>query len=115
MGKGTVYLSESRTFYDRRTGTRICQVTMASAQHHHPFFIIPAYDDTMQRLIFVSHRSGTPQIFAEERDARELRQLTDRLDINEWSVLRWEQLHSVTMTSGGQFDSMLVQSLPSLL
>ena len=100
MGKGTVYPSESRTFYDRRTGTCIRQVTMASAQHHHPFFIIPAYDDTMQRLIFVSHRSGTPQIFAEERDTGELRQLTDRLDINEWSVHPSHNGKSVFFTAG---------------
>ena len=54
--------------------------------HHHPFFIIPAYDDAMQRLIFVSNRTGTPQVFAEERATGELRQLTDRPDLGEWSV-----------------------------
>ena len=80
MAKGTVHSSESRTFIDPRTGTQIRQVTTASALHHHPFFIIPAYDDTMQRLIFVSYRTGTPQIFAEERATGELRQLTDRSD-----------------------------------
>ena len=86
MGKGTVYPSESRSFYDRRTGTPIRQVTRTSAHHHHPFFIIPAYDNAMQRLIFVSHRTGSPQIFAEERTTGELKQLTDRPDISEWSV-----------------------------
>ncbi len=86
MAKGSVSSSESRTFYDRRTGTRIRQVTRASAHHHHPFFFIPAYDDAMQRLIFVSNRTGTPQIFAEERNTSELRQLTDRHDVSEWSV-----------------------------
>jgi len=83
MAKGTVNPSESRTFYDRCTGTRIRQVTTAAAQHHHPFFIIPAYDNTMQRLIFVSYRTGAPQIFAEESATGELRQLTDRLDLAE--------------------------------
>ena len=86
MGKGSVYPSESRTFFDRRTGTPIHQVTKASAQHHHPFFIIPAYDNAMHRLIFVSHRTGSPQIFAEERNTGELRQLTDKPDLSEWSV-----------------------------
>ncbi len=86
MGIGTVYPSESRSFYDRRTGTPIRQVTRTSAHHHHPFFIIPAYDNAMQRLIFVSHRTGSPQIFAEERTTGELKQLTDRPDISEWSV-----------------------------
>ncbi len=86
MAKGTIYPAESRTFHDTRTGTRIRQVTTASALHHHPFFIIPAYDDQMQRLFFVSHRTGTPQLFAEERDSGTLHQLTDRTDLSEWSV-----------------------------
>ena len=49
MAKDTVHPPESRSFYDRHTGTHIRQVTTASALHHHPFFIIPAYDDAMQR------------------------------------------------------------------
>ncbi len=100
MAKGTIYPSESRTFYDRCTGTHIRQVTMASAVHHHPFFIIPAYDNAMQRLIFVSHRTGTPQIFAEERSTSELRQLTDRDDISEWSVHPARNGAAVFFTAG---------------
>ncbi len=100
MGKGTVYSSESRTFVDRRTGTHIRQVTKASAHHHHPFFIIPAYDNAMQRLIFVSHRSGTPQVFAEERKTGQLRQLTDRTDLSEWSVHPSRNGQSVFFTAG---------------
>ena len=100
MAKGTVYGPESRTFYDRCTGTRIRQVTAASALHHHPFFIIPAYDDAMQRLIFVSYRTGTPQIFAEERATGELRQLTDRPDLGEWSVHPSHNGEAVFFTAG---------------
>ena len=100
MAKGTVRPSESRTFYDRCTGTRIRQVTAASALHHHPFFIIPAYDDAMQRLIFVSYRTGTPQIFAEERATGELRQLTDRPDLGEWSVHPSRNGNAVFFTAG---------------
>lgn len=100
MAKGSVYGSESRTFYDRRTGTRIRQVTTASASHHHPFFIIPAYDDAMQRLIFISYRTGTPQLFAEERASGELRQLTDRTDIAEWSVHPSHNGEAIFFTAG---------------
>ena len=100
MPKGTGYTSESRTFYDRRTGTRIRQVTTASAPHHHPFFIIPAYDDAMQRLIFISYRTGTPQIFAEERTTGELRQLTDRNDLAEWSVHPAHNGEAIFFTAG---------------
>lgn len=102
MAKGTVRSSESRTFYDRCTGTRIRQITTASAHHHHPFFIIPAYDDAMQRLIFVSYRTGSPQIFAEERGTGELRQLTDSTDLaeSEWSVHPSHDGKSVFFTAG---------------
>ena len=102
MAKGTVRPSESRTFYDRCTGTCIRQVTTASAHHHHPFFIIPAYDDAMQHLIFVSYRTGSPQIFAEERGTGELRQLTDRSDLaaSEWSVHPSHDGKSVFFTAG---------------
>ena len=78
MSKGTIYPSESLTFKDARTGAEIRQVTTTFALHHHPFFIIPAYDDEMKRLIFVSHRTGTPQIFAEIRATGELMQLTNQ-------------------------------------
>lgn len=100
MAKGNVYPSESRSFYDRCTGTHIRQVTAASAQHHHPFFIIPAYDNAMQRMIFISYRTGTPQIFAEERATGELRQLTDRPDISEWSVHPGRNGTAVFFTAG---------------
>ena len=102
MAKGTIRPPESRTFYDRCTGTCIRQITTASAQHHHPFFIIPAYDDAMQRLIFVSSRTGSPQIFAEERATGELRQLTDRPDLteSEWSVHPSHNGKAVFFTAG---------------
>ena len=100
MAKGTVYSTESRSFYDRQTGTHIRQVTTASAHHHHPFFIIPAYDDNMKRLIFVSNRTGTPQIFAEERSTGELRQLTDRTEFSEWSVHPSHDGKAVFFTAG---------------
>jgi len=71
---------------DERTGAVIRQVTSAPAIHHHPFLLIPAYDDAMQWLVFVSHRTGSPQIFVEERATGELVQLTDQDNLEEYSV-----------------------------
>lgn len=85
MSKGKIYKSESSIFNDK-TGTAIRQVTDHPSIHHQPFFIIPAYDNAMNHLIFVSHRTGSPQIFAENRETGSLIQFTDRPDINEWSV-----------------------------
>lgn len=86
MSKGAVYPSEARELRDERTGARIRQITAAPAIHHHPFFFVNAYDDAMRWLIFVSHRTGCAQLFAEEGATGNLIQLTDRNDIAEWSL-----------------------------
>lgn len=86
MSKGKVYPPESRIFTDPRTGAAIRQVTDHPSIHHQPFFFIQAYDDAMRWLFFISHRTGAPQIFAEMRGQGKLIQLTDRTDLNEWSI-----------------------------
>jgi oligogalacturonide lyase len=83
MSKGSVHAPESRWFTDAATGRRVRQVTRHPSIHHHPFFFVPPWDDAMQRLIFVSHRTGAPQLFAETENR--LVQLTDRPDLAEWS------------------------------
>ncbi len=77
---------ESRTFVDSRTGATVRQVTCHPSIHHHPFYYLPAYDNAMTRLFFVSQRSGRPEICCELRNSGELQQLTDQPDIAEWSV-----------------------------
>lgn len=48
--------------------------------------MIPAYDDAMRWLIFISERTGSPQLFAEVRETGGLLQLTDRPDLDDWSI-----------------------------
>ena len=86
MGKGRVWPREDRWFRDPGTSARLRQITSHPSIHHHPFFFVPPWDDQMQRLIFVSHRTGTPQIFAEDCASGRLIQLTDRTDLAEWSL-----------------------------
>jgi oligogalacturonide lyase len=100
MGRGNVYPAESKITEDARTGVRVRQVTDHEAIHHHPFFIVPAYDDAMQRLIFVSHRTGRAEIFAEERATGELVQLTDHAGIAEYSVYPAHDGRYVYFTAG---------------
>ncbi|HKQ29288.1 MAG TPA: hypothetical protein VJT77_11860 [Burkholderiales bacterium] len=85
MAKGTIHPREDLWSQDAATGRRIRQVTSHRSIHHHPFFFVPPYDDAMHWLIFVSHRTGKPQLFAEERSSGSLIQLTDREDFAEWS------------------------------
>jgi oligogalacturonide lyase len=84
--KGRRYPQESRVFTDPRSKRRVRQITSHPSIQHHPFFIVPAYDAAGRRLIFISHRSGTPQVFYEDRASGELVQATDRLDLAEWSI-----------------------------
>lgn len=86
MAKGTLYPSESVKEVDARTYASIRRITSAPAIHHHPFFMIPAYDDAMQWTVFASDRTGKPQIFVEVRETGQLLQLTDRDDISDWSI-----------------------------
>lgn len=86
MSKGKVYEAESRIYRDYRTGKQIRQITSHPSIHHQPFFMIPAYDDAMNWLVFVSHRTGQPQLFVEIRSTGQLLQLTELTDLKEWSV-----------------------------
>lgn len=86
MAKGSVYPSEVSEFRDPRTGVLVRQVTRHPSIHHHPFYYLPAFDDAMRWLIFASERTGSPQIFAEDRASGKLLQLTDRPDLNDWSI-----------------------------
>ena len=86
MSRGQRFPSESRTFIDERTRARIRQVTSHPSIHHPPFYYLQCMDRAQRRLIFVSHRTGRPQLFAEERATGQLLQLTDNDALREWSV-----------------------------
>jgi len=100
MDKGTLHDAESREVRDERTGVRVRQVTDQPCIHHHPFFFVPAYDNAMRRLVFVSHRTGAPQIFAEIQKTGKIVQLTDVPDLAEWSVHPSHDGRHVYFTAG---------------
>ena len=86
MAAGDTYRSESQAFTDEQTGATVRRITDQPCIHHHPFYYLPAFDDAMQRLIFVSHRTGRPEVFCEHRVTGELIQLTDCADLGAFSV-----------------------------
>ena len=100
MAPGRVFPSESRSFTDAATGARIRQVTDQASIHHQPFFFVPAYDDGMARLIFVSHRSGRPEIYAEVHESGRLVQLTEREGLAEYSIYPSHDGRYVYYTAG---------------
>ena len=54
----------------------------------------------MARLIFISHRTGRPEIYAEDRDSGKLVQLTAREDIGEYSIYPSHDGRYVYFTAG---------------
>lgn len=86
MSKGTVIKSETSECRDEVTGLLVRQLTHHPSIHHHPFYYLPAWDDAMRGLTLVSHRSGNPQIYIRLEENGNLVQLTDRDDLNEWSI-----------------------------
>ncbi|MCI0538758.1 MAG: oligogalacturonate lyase family protein, partial [Verrucomicrobiales bacterium] len=100
MPKGSTFPPESSESREARTGTIVRQITQHPSIHHHPFYYIPAYDDAMRWLVFVSHRTGAPQIFVEERASGRLIQVTDRPDLNEWSIHPSHDGRAVYFTAG---------------
>ena len=109
MGKGATVASEARWFRDAATGRRIRQVTSHPSIHHHPFFFVPPWDDAMRRLVFVSHRTGAPQLFA-ETDGR-LVQLTERPDLSEWSFHPSRDGRFVVFVAGTQAIRLDLETL----
>lgn len=109
MAKGSTLAPESRWFEDQATGRRIRQVTNHPSIHHHPFFFVPPWDDSMRRLIFISHRTGQPQLFCEE--GNRLVQLTDRNDLAEWSFHPSHDGRFVVFVAGTQAIRLNLDSL----
>ena len=112
-----IFPAESRVFRDSATGRQVRQVTTAKAIHHHPFFLVPAYDAGCRWLFFVSHRLGDPQLFAEERASGRLIQLTEVPGLNEWSVhpCRSGRFVYFTTQEGGYRVDLASQALEKLV
>jgi oligogalacturonide lyase len=98
--KGSRSAPESRIVADPASGRRVRQVTAHPSIHHHPFFFVPAYDRAGEKLIFVSFRTGKPQIFFEDRASGELVQVTDRDDLADWSIYPSPDGRFVYFTAG---------------
>lgn len=109
--KGRVSPPEAQWSQDAATGRRIRQVTSHPSIHHHPFFFVPPWDDAMRRLVFVSHRTGKPQLFAEEVSSGKLIQLTDRPDLAEWSLHPAHHGRFVVFVAGTQAVRLDLETL----
>jgi oligogalacturonide lyase len=98
--KGRREKTGARVEVDARSKRKVRQVTDHPSIHHHPFFFVPAFDRAGTKLFFVSHRTGKPQVYYEDRAAGEIVQVTDRDDLAEWSVYPSPDGRRVYFTAG---------------
>ena len=81
---------ESLSFKDEETGNDIIQLTSHKSVHHHPFFHVNAYNLNQDKLYFISHRSGSPQIMFADMQTENLYQITEFIDLmNGQLILLW--------------------------
>ncbi|MDD9271618.1 oligogalacturonate lyase family protein [Paenibacillus sp. GCM10023248] len=77
MGKGTVWPSERKSATDRFTGLEVTQLTDYKAHSHHLYFTESGWYDGEQRLLFVSDRGNSTNLFSLHVESGVITQLTD--------------------------------------
>ncbi len=84
--KGDRFASEYSSYRDRETGVLVHQVTSQPCINHATYFLQSSFTPDGQALIFVSYRSGDPQIYEINPFPHgEIRQLTDGVPIHPFS------------------------------
>lgn len=90
---------EGRVIEESARGT-VRQLTTHPSMHHHPFFFVDAWDAAQDLLVFLSCRSGSPQIFVEMQETGTLIQLTDDGELAPWSVIPARDGHWIYYVAG---------------
>jgi oligogalacturonide lyase len=87
MPKGRRFASESRSFQDLRTGTRVTQLTDTKAHSYPLYFTNSTWWDEGRRLLFGSDRENQSNLYSLELQSGEITQLTERGQPGETSLL----------------------------
>ncbi|MBA2938671.1 PD40 domain-containing protein [Paenibacillus sp. CGMCC 1.16610] len=77
MGKGTIWPSERKSATDRFTGLEVIQLTDYKSHSHHLYFTESGWYDEEQRLIFVSDRGNSTNLYSMHVESGEITQLTN--------------------------------------
>ncbi|MBD2868737.1 oligogalacturonate lyase family protein [Paenibacillus arenilitoris] len=78
--KGKVWPSERKTAVDRLTGVEVTQLTDYKAHSHHLYFTENGWYDGGQRLLFISDRADSANLFSLHVESGAMTQLTDYPD-----------------------------------
>lgn len=80
MAKGTIWPSERKTAVDRLTGINVMQLTDYKAHSHHLYFTENGWYDGEQRLLFMSDRGNSSNLYSLHVESGLITQLTDYPD-----------------------------------
>jgi hypothetical protein len=69
--------SEKTEFTDARTGARMIQWTSSPQKDQHFYFTSPSVTEDDRWLVFISERTGDPNLFAIDRATGEMQQVSD--------------------------------------
>lgn len=75
--KGALWPSERKTLIDRLTGLEVTQLTDYKAHSHHLYFTENGWYDGDRRLLMVSDRGGSTNLYSLEAESGLMMQLTD--------------------------------------
>ena len=74
---GAIWPPEWRTFNDPVSGVTITQLTSYKAHSHHPYFTEPGWYAGGRKLLFVSDRENSRNLYGVDLESGEITQLTD--------------------------------------
>lgn len=77
MTRGRVWPAERKTYTDRLTGIEVMQLTDYKAHSRHLYFTEDGWYDGDRKLLFVSDRENSANLFSLNMDDGTIRQLTD--------------------------------------
>jgi hypothetical protein len=100
-GKGSITASESASFTDSATGAKIHRITSHPSISHPTYFLQRCFFPGDRALFFVSHRSGSAQLFEAPFPDGPIRQLTDGAPIHPFSPGLHPGGENIVFTRGG--------------
>jgi oligogalacturonide lyase len=80
LAKGTLWRPELTTYTDRLTGIEVTQLTDYKSHSHHLYFTESGWYDGGQRLLFISDRGNSTNLFSIHVKSGRMTQLTDFLN-----------------------------------
>lgn len=110
MSKGQTYKSEKKIFTDAQTGVTIFQMTDYPAIHHNLYFVNPSCTPDGKTVFFVSERSGAANLYKSDIDSGEITQLTDRDNLNAFSVTPAKDNRRVFFSAGSEVRALDIET-----